>query len=93
MLSRRGRGPPANASGLVTHRDSLTSRFVLTNQVGLQRYLRRLEENEIDLEAFALCSHADFVEMGIPAGPRLKIIRGLAQVSQNGSLLSRRGCS
>ena len=54
-------------------------------------YLRRLEENEIDLEAFALCSHADFVEMGIPAGPRLKIIRGLAQVRQKRQETARNG--
>ena len=37
-------------------------------------YAERLEENEIDIEAMALCSDSDFAEMGIPTGPRLKCV-------------------
>ena len=38
------------------------------------------EANEIDLEAIALCADADFAEMEIPKGPRVKIAHALRQL-------------
>ena len=48
--------------------------------LGLQKYAERLEANEIDLEAIALCADADFAEMEIPKGPRVKIAHALRQL-------------
>ncbi|KAG5181142.1 hypothetical protein JKP88DRAFT_257971 [Tribonema minus] len=40
----------------------------------LTKYARPLEENEVDLDALQLMSEADFTDLGIPKGPRLKIM-------------------
>ena len=49
--------------------------YILYYILNTQRsYAERLEENEIDIEAMALCSDSDFAEMGIPTGPRLKCV-------------------
>ena len=49
-----------------------------------------MEENEIDIEAMALCSDSDFAEMGIPTGPRLKCVRPLSLFPIYVSLLRAR---
>ena len=52
--------------------------------LGMLRFLPRLEQNEIDLEAMALCSDSDFAEMGIPKGPRVRIARALTELQKEG---------
>ena len=50
--------------------------------IGLKKYLEKLEANEIDLDALALCSDNDYRAMGIPKGPRLKIEHSLKKLKQ-----------
>lgn len=47
--------------------------------MGLGKYCAKFAENEVDLEALALMSEGDLVDIGIPKGPRLKILNAVAQ--------------
>ncbi len=68
--------PQANGQGS----NGMPSLQQLLAGLGLQKYAARLEANEIDLEAIALCADADFAEMEIPKGPRVKIAHALRQL-------------
>jgi hypothetical protein len=41
------------------------------------RYLGKLQDEELDMEALTLMSEDDFKEIGVPKGPRLKIMHRL----------------
>ncbi|XP_056275751.1 phospholipase DDHD2 isoform X2 [Pseudoliparis swirei] len=43
-------------------------------RLGLQQYLDTLQAENLDLESLALCQDADLKNLGIPLGPRLKIL-------------------
>uniref|UniRef100_A0A8B9L3I5 DDHD domain containing 2 n=1 Tax=Astyanax mexicanus TaxID=7994 RepID=A0A8B9L3I5_ASTMX len=57
--------PPCSSS------DSLEE--VLTS-MGLEEHLRKLQKEQVDMEALMLCSEGDLKELGIPLGPRKKIL-------------------
>ncbi|XP_020776576.1 phospholipase DDHD2 [Boleophthalmus pectinirostris] len=42
--------------------------------MGLQQYLRLLQAEDLDLESLALCCDNDLKDLGIPLGPRKKIL-------------------
>ena len=42
--------------------------------MGLGKYCPKFAENEVDLEALGLMSEGDLADIGIPKGPRLKIL-------------------
>ncbi|KAM7391869.1 hypothetical protein PAMP_022520 [Pampus punctatissimus] len=46
---------------------------VLT-RLGLQQYLATLQAENLDLESLALCQDSDLKDLGIPLGPRKKIL-------------------
>ncbi|XP_072289819.1 triacylglycerol hydrolase DDHD2 [Eucyclogobius newberryi] len=43
-------------------------------QIGLQQYLTHLQAEDLDLESLALCRDDDLKDLGIPLGPRKKIL-------------------
>eukprot|EP00752_Nemacystus_decipiens_P008306 g7424.t1 len=45
--------------------------------MGLAKYAQTLTENEIDLEAVQLMAEPDFEDIGIPKGPRVKLLYAL----------------
>lgn len=49
--------------------------------MGLGKYCSKFEENEVDLEALGLMSESDLADIGIPKGPRLKILNHVASGS------------
>lgn len=51
------------------------------NQIGLGRYGELFVDNEIDLDAARLLSDADLAQLGIPLGPRRKILHAIAALS------------
>ena len=42
--------------------------------LNLERYLPLFEAEEVDMAALALCSDADLQALGVPLGPRKKIL-------------------
>lgn len=55
-------------------------------QLGLTQYEQVLAEHEIDLEALALLSDADMAMLGIPLGPRRKILDAIASLRKSASI-------
>lgn len=45
--------------------------------MGLGKYCPKFAENEVDLEALGLMSETDLADIGIPKGPRLKILNAV----------------
>ncbi|CAM9671515.1 unnamed protein product [Ascophyllum nodosum] len=45
--------------------------------MGLGKYCTKFAENEVDLEALGLMSENDLADIGIPKGPRLKILNAV----------------
>ena len=54
---------------------------VFLEGIGLRRHLQLLMENEVDLETLRMFSETDLQDLGLPKGPRVKIIRMLLSVS------------
>ncbi len=50
---------------------------------GISEYLSRLTQEQIDLPALMLLSDSDLKEIGIPMGPRRKILEGVAKRKQS----------
>uniref|UniRef100_A0A3Q1EXP0 DDHD domain containing 2 n=1 Tax=Acanthochromis polyacanthus TaxID=80966 RepID=A0A3Q1EXP0_9TELE len=44
------------------------------NRLGLQQYLETLQAENLDIESLALCQDSDLKDLGIPLGPRKKIL-------------------
>uniref|UniRef100_A0A671VXV1 DDHD domain containing 2 n=1 Tax=Sparus aurata TaxID=8175 RepID=A0A671VXV1_SPAAU len=55
------------------HRNCDTLEQTLT-RLGLQQYLETLQAENLDLESLALCQDSDLKDLGIPLGPRKKIL-------------------
>lgn len=49
--------------------------------MGLGKYCPKFAENEVDLEALGLMSEGDLADIGIPKGPRLKILNAVGRTS------------
>lgn len=47
--------------------------------MGLGKYCSKFAENEVDLEALGLMSEGDLEDIGIPKGPRLKILNAVSR--------------
>lgn len=47
--------------------------------MGLGKYCSKFAENEVDLEALGLMSEGDLADIGIPKGPRLKILNAVSR--------------
>ena len=76
VSSRQASGSAAVAEG-TTLVSAPTSIEGLLAQLKLSKYQSAFEENEVDLEALPLMSEADFSELGILKGSRLKIIHAV----------------
>jgi hypothetical protein len=51
---------------------------------GLVKYAPVFAEQEIDLEALHLLSELDLQHLGLPLGPRRKLLQALTQIGGNG---------
>lgn len=60
----------------------------LLEQLGLGRYASVFAENEVDLDALRLLSEQDLIELGLPLGPRRKLLAAFAPPSKQGSATS-----
>ena len=54
---------------------------VFLEGIGLRRHLQIFMENEVDLETLRMFSETDLQDLGLPKGPRVKILRMLLSVS------------
>ncbi|XP_061585065.1 phospholipase DDHD2 isoform X2 [Cololabis saira] len=50
------------------------------NRLGLQQYLDTLQTENLDLESLALCQDSDLKDLGIPLGPRKKILNYIGRM-------------
>lgn len=50
-------------------------------RLGLDKYVRVFTENEIDLDALRHLSEDDLKELGLPVGPRRKVLAAIASWS------------
>ena len=50
------------------------------DNLGLSKYADEFAENEIDLEAVVMLSEEDFKELGLPMGPRRKILAAVEEI-------------
>ena len=50
------------------------------DNLGLSKYADVFAENEIDLDAVVLLSEEDFKELGLPMGPRRKILAAVEEI-------------
>lgn len=65
------------------HADKVARLGKQLQAMGLGKYRTKFAENEVDLEALGLMSERDLADIGIPKGPRLKILNA---VSSRGGL-------
>jgi class 3 adenylate cyclase len=52
--------------------------------LGLERYASAFRENEIDAEVLTELSEADLATLGLPLGPRRKLLKAIAGLRQDG---------
>ena len=57
---------------------------VWLRSLGLERYEPALRENEIDLDVLPELTEADLVTLGLPLGPRRKLLKAIAALRQGG---------
>ena len=57
-------------------------------RLGLDRYASVLAEQEVDLEALRLLTEKDLQELGLPLGPRKKLLKALADLECDDSPLA-----
>ena len=53
---------------------------VFLEGVGLRRHLQIFMENEVDLETLRMFSETDLQDLGLPKGPRVKILRMIVRL-------------
>jgi len=58
-------------------------------ELGLERYEPTFRDNEIDQEVLAELTDADLKHLGIPLGPRKKLLKAIAALRDNGSDAAR----
>ena len=51
--------------------------------LGLERYAGVFAEQEVDLDALRLLSEADLERLGLPLGPRRKLLKALAEPDES----------
>ena len=51
-------------------------------KLGLERYTQVFAENEVDLEALRVLGEQDFEKLGVPLGPRKKLLRAIAKLNR-----------
>ncbi|XP_062274292.1 phospholipase DDHD2 isoform X1 [Scomber scombrus] len=77
MLTNQRTGLESTRKGVLSaepcHLNCDTLEQTLT-RLGLQQYLARLQAEHLDLESLALCHDSDLKNLGIPLGPRKKIL-------------------
>uniref|UniRef100_A0A8C2ZIQ5 DDHD domain containing 2 n=1 Tax=Cyclopterus lumpus TaxID=8103 RepID=A0A8C2ZIQ5_CYCLU len=71
MLTNQRTGSEARGGPLILNCDTLQQTLT---RLGLQQYLDTLQAENLDLESLALCQDGDLKDLGIPLGPRLKIL-------------------
>mmetsp|Transcript_13463 Transcript_13463/g.30538 ORF Transcript_13463/g.30538 Transcript_13463/m.30538 type:complete len:388 (+) Transcript_13463:41-1204(+) len=52
----------------------------LLSKIALERFSERFVEEEVDLETLALFEDRDLADLGLPKGPRVKLLRALKDV-------------
>ena len=52
--------------------------------LGLERYSTVFAENEVDLDALRLLDEGDLERLGLPLGPRKKLLKALADLGSSG---------
>lgn len=60
------------------HADKVARLGKQLQAMGLGKYRTKFAENEVDLEALGLMSERDLADIGIPKGPRLKILNAVS---------------
>ena len=50
--------------------------------IGLERYASLFEENEVDEETLRVLTDADLAELGLPFGPRKKLLAALDEADR-----------
>ena len=50
-------------------------------QLGLERYARAFADNEVDLDTIRLLTEQDLERLGMPLGPRRKLLRAIAELA------------
>ena len=65
-----------------------TAAKTFLNRLDMGKYIEVFAEGEIDYTALTLLSDADFKELGVPKGPRVKLMNGIRRAveSTNASL-------
>mmetsp|Transcript_3135 Transcript_3135/g.4828 ORF Transcript_3135/g.4828 Transcript_3135/m.4828 type:complete len:430 (+) Transcript_3135:153-1442(+) len=63
----------------------------LLSALKLGKYIPSFEESEIDLDTMGLMTENDFSELGLPKGPRLKILGALRALAANNASSSSQG--
>jgi class 3 adenylate cyclase/predicted ATPase len=54
-------------------------------EIGLERYFAKFAEHEIDLQAIALLTEPDLRELGLPLGPRKKLLKAISDLNEGGA--------
>ncbi|XP_028269033.1 phospholipase DDHD2 [Parambassis ranga] len=90
LLTNQIHGPEAREgvhSGEPCHLNCDTLQQTLT-KLGLQQYLEILQAENMDMESLALCQDSDLKDLGIPLGPRKKILTYVRRkwVSETGAV-------
>src|SRR5512132_2774643 len=58
-------------------------------ELGLERYEPTFRENEIDWEVLPELTEADLEKIGLPLGPRKRLLKAIAGLSSNPIAVSR----
>src|SRR5215207_9589890 len=69
---------PANVADAARGRAEMSDLGSWLRGLGLAKYQALLEENEIDLEVLPELDEADLEKLGVPMGPRKKLLRAIA---------------
>uniref|UniRef100_H2XX58 SAM domain-containing protein n=1 Tax=Ciona intestinalis TaxID=7719 RepID=H2XX58_CIOIN len=59
--------------------EELTELEFFLNSIKLEDYIPLFQDEKMDMEALALCTSDDLIQMGLPLGPRKKILQGLSE--------------
>ncbi|XP_044226600.1 phospholipase DDHD2 isoform X2 [Thunnus albacares] len=77
MLTNQRTGLESTRDGVLSDEPCRLNRDTLEQtltRLGLQQYLSTLQAENLDLESLALCQDSDLKDLGIPLGPRKKIL-------------------
>eukprot|EP00929_Paragymnodinium_shiwhaense_P001517 TRINITY_DN101754_c0_g1_i1.p1 TRINITY_DN101754_c0_g1~~TRINITY_DN101754_c0_g1_i1.p1 ORF type:complete len:390 (+),score=135.56 TRINITY_DN101754_c0_g1_i1:34-1203(+) len=56
----------------------------LLSRLDLERFVSKFHAEEVDFEALSLFEEGDLLDLGVPKGPRIKLLRALHQQSGSG---------